>query len=408
MRHLTNLRFFTQALRLRASSANYRNLHSPRTTEPQTTASSRAVQTNVNMPQRHAAPLRILPTPTLMPRMSNLYLDSPLLPIFPLAMMVAAAFYFSNPERETPILHAPIDLNSQSRKKFMVSSENYIRVGKKPKGDLSGEIVEDKFDKTKRYLKKGAPHLEGFLQEFLISEFLEMIRPGVQPESLIMQEIQENGEARFYTLSRMYPNTMDLEDFVKQDDWKEKLAKKPLIGFEVALAADNIFAKQQDMKLANYIVTEKEDGYYVASIDHECAGASPLSFINKRLFSIDIDFLTRGVRDLQPKDEYNHAGLAGDPRAKEFMNEAKKFMDVNNVIDFYQKVVAADTTNLTALISSIDGTGGLINALETHSYFMEIADIQAGAVKFLYNLASKKSIEAENIAPPNRSIGYSL
>lgn len=398
MRQLTNLRFFHQASRLSAGRASYRIPQSLRAAEPQITASSRASQTNVNIPRIDPALLRILPTPTIMPIIRNLYLEPILLPFLPIATLVAALYFFS-PERETPVLHAPIDLNSQSRKNFMVSSDNYIRVGDKPKGDLSGEIVEDKFDKTKRYLKKGAPHLKGLLQEFLISEFLEMIRPGIQPESLIMQELQEDGQARFYTLSRMYPNTMDLEDFVKQGDWKEKLAKKPLIGFEVALAADNIFAKQQDMKLANYIVTEKEDGFYVASIDHECAGANLFSFLNQRLFSIDITGLILGVRDLHPKNEDNHAGLAGDPRAREFMLEASKFMDENNIIEFYKKIAAADTKNITALISSIDGTGGLITALETHPYFMEIADIQAGAVKFLYNYASEKSIEEENIAP---------
>ena len=236
-----------------------------------------------------------------------------------------------------------------------------------------------------------------------------MIRPGIQPASLIMQEMQPDGTARFYTLSRMHDNTMDLEDFVRQGDWKEKLATKPLIGFEVALAADNAFAKQRDMKLANYIVTEKEDGFYVAAIDHECAGVTFLGVLNRTLFTTDINLLVRGVRDLYPKDEDNHAGLAGDERAKEFVREARKFMKEENVLKLYKQFAEADTSKITALINSIDGEKGLITAMQTHKYFDEVRGIQEGARKFIYDHAMACALEAEGEDPEaQEDIGYSI
>lgn len=319
------------------------------------------------------------------------------------ASAIAYISYLANQPRETKILHAPIDLSYYNRATFIVHSTEYIEVGRKPKGDLSGAIVEDK--EGRRYLKKGAKDLNGLLEEFLISDFLAMLYPGIQPESLIMQETQADGRARFYTLSRMYENSMDLEAFVRLGDWKEKLMKKPLIGFEIALAADNAFAKQQDMKLANYVVIEREDGYYVVSIDHECAGTNYFNIANSIVFTTDIDKLVRGVRDLYPADEHNRAGLAGKPEAKEFMSLARTFMNEENVLSFYQKIAEAKISKVTDLISSINGVEGLITALQTHKYFDEVATVQSSAVKFMYDHFVSKKIKDEDQITSHQSQG---
>lgn len=361
-------------------------------TQSGTIAPARLVQ--IAHPQQ--SPQRILANSSFRSLLELTNLDVILYISAPMAALVAFIFYL-NPPRETPVTHSKIDISSENRKEFMVDSSKFKRVGDKPKGELSGEIVEDELGN--RYLKKGAQHLNGLLQEFLISEFLSMIYPGVQPDSLIMQEIQADDTARFYTLSRMFPNSMDLEEFVRQGDWKEKLANKPLKNFDVALAADFALGKARDMKLANYIIIEKDDGYYVATIDHEYAGDSYFGFYQP-ICTTDITKLCRGVNDIYPPDEYNKSGLAGDPRAVEFMQEASKFMDEKNVLAFYQKIVDANTTHITALISSIDGTGGLLTALETHPYFNQLATLQERARKFLYSHAVAEAVKAEAANSP--------
>lgn len=304
----------------------------------------------------------------------------PLVPFVFLSLAVSSVsymIYMVNQPREQNILHDPIDLSCKKSDNFIVSSANYFYVGKKIKGDLSGAIVQDK--EGRRYLKKGAKNLNALVKEFLISEILAMIYPGLQPESLIMQEMKPTGKAQFYTLSRIYDNTMDLEAFIRQGDWKEKLAKKPLIGFEVALAADNAFAKQQDMKYANYIIQERDDGYYVASIDHEFAGAGFMSFANQTVFTTDIDNLTRGVRDLYDASEDNHAGLAGDPRAHEFMIEAKRFMKEEAIMTFYESLSQMDIKKADSFIENLEGTHGLISTDEGYKFFDEIEAVKLGA-----------------------------
>lgn len=293
--------------------------------------------------------------------------------------VVSYIIHQGNQPREQDILHDPVDMTYKNCRDVIVSSESYSYVGTKPKGDLSGAIVQDQ--EGRRYLKKGAKNLNALVQEFLISDVLAMIYPTIQPESLIMQEIKPNGKAQFFTLSRIYDKTMDLEAFIRQDDWREKLAKKPLRGFEIALAADHAFAKQQDMKYANYIIQERDDAYYVASIDHECAGTSFMSFCNRTTFTIDIETLTRSVRDLYEKSDDNHAGLAGDPRAQEFMDVAKQFMSEEVILSFYAQLANLDIKNAKSFIENINGAHGLITTFDQHRFFEEIINVQQGAQK---------------------------
>ncbi len=327
-------------------------------------------------------------------------------PFLVLVGAIALLDHYSNPPREVEILHAPIEIKSQGSKKYIVNGGDYSYVAPKPKGDLSGAIVQDK--EGRRYLKKGAPHLNGLLQEFFISNLLHMARPEAQPEALILQEILPDGKARFFTLSRIYENSMDLEEFIRLGGWKEKLAQKPLIGMEVALAADNIMAKQKDTKLANILITETENGFQVGTIDHECAGASMWSFINRVRFTLNLDELSACVRDLYPPSEHNKSGLAGDPRAKEFMLEAKKFMKEDNVLAFYTRLTEVPIVECMALLAAVYQGDGLLPAIEMHQYFSQLEEFQALTREFLLNHELEMAVQAEEASGSKESEGFLL
>ncbi len=286
---------------------------------------------------------------------------------------------FDSGEKE--IKHNPMDLKSNNHHGYIVDAKDFIVTGTKIKGELSGCVVED--SKTgSRYLKKGARSLNALIKEFLISNFLYMLRPEEQPNSLLMEEIQPDGSARFYTLSRISPNSMDLEDFISRTNWRENLSKKPLLGFEVAMAADLLFAKQQDMKFANYIVIEKENCYIVACIDHEKSGQS---VVHKTTFvdNIDEDFLSHIV-DLNDKGQEYRVGLYNNPDAREFIKVAQKFMKMENIQEFYKQVAFANPQKIVHLVRDIDGKDSIIDEINGHKYMKELLSIceQAAIVSF--------------------------
>lgn len=276
--------------------------------------------------------------------------------------------------RESEILQHSIDLKKDSHHGHIVDSSDYVCIGPKPSGELSGCVVRHQ-TANKTYLKKGAKSKDTLVKEFIISNFLAMLQPGVQPPSLIMEEKHADGNARLFTLSEIYPNSMDLKEFISQPDYAEKIANKPIRGFEVALASDLLFAKQADMKLANYVIIEREDAFYVVSIDHEMTGKGVHA---KRLFATNIEGLFAHVRDINnliSVNEDDPQEFANSENAREFMHLAMAHMKYENIEQFYETVATANINEMEQLIQDIDTQDGIITLEEGHKYLCELKEV---------------------------------
>lgn len=235
------------------------------------------------------------------------------------------------------------------------------------------------------YLKKGAASRKRLLDEFVISNALALVRPGVQPESLILQDdLHEDGTARFYTLSRIYPNTVDVEDFIKAGDSVPKITSKPVVGFEQALAADGMFAKQQDCKLANLIITDQGHQYEVSTIDHEFAGESFFSLFNRQIFTTDLDVLIGFLRDLhKPEEGIPNIGMVGDERAVQFMQAAKAQMKPEVVREFYKRVAATDFKPLINQLELMSRHSDLVSKRDVISYERLLTNLTVKAAEYV-------------------------
>lgn len=209
----------------------------------------------------------------------------------------------------------------------------------------------------KLWLKKGAKGVSELIREFVIGTALHELDPDAQPETLIFFAPLESQPSRgqFFTLSEMKERSMDLQDFITQDDWQDKLSKKPMKGLDVALAKVGMMAGQQDCKYANLIITEFDSHYEVAAIDFELSGERFFS-INSRVLTTNVNQLAGFVRDLHTEDsgfgEFK-VGLSDDPRGAEFMEYALQHsMSEDNVMAFYRKV--AETDFITPTISRLE------------------------------------------------------
>jgi len=301
--------------------------------------------------------------------------------------------------REKEIVHETIDLKSNAHHGYIVDADNFEYAGEKPCGELSGCIVRDKRT-GKLYVEKGARSIDALIKEFLIATFLNKVRPGEQPGSLILEKKREDGKVRLYTLSEMYPDSMDLHEFIMQGDFIEKFAKKPLVGLEQALASDFMFAKQDDIKFANLVIIEREDAYVVATIDHEISGKGVHA---KRVFTSNIDALLSGIRDasnmIGVNDDHPESFVDND-LAMIFLREAKRFMRVEKIDEFYEKVAAIDMNEIIAIVNDISGNDGLIDTAKSYRYINEMNDIIREAKHYI-------SIREHNMTDePEHDAGY--
>lgn len=285
--------------------------------------------------------------------------------------------------RQNKITGSYINLSEDNHSGLIVSSEEFEYVKEKNKGELDGNYVRHKKD-GKLYLKKGAQSKHMLVAEFLISDFLNMVREE-QPKCLILQEKQADGSAEFFTLSEIHDNTMDLEDFIKLTNWRENLKKKPLVGFEIAIASDLMFSKEKDMKYANYLVTETADAYVVTAIDHEFSGDG---FFAKQVFSYDIAEISKYIIDLYPANDFNRSEMAGDIRGIEFMEFVLKnqFMHKENIIQFYKMVSHVNMRNVQKLIDTIDKNNEVITKKQGREFENMMQSVQMGAKKFCDNI----------------------
>ncbi|VEB36390.1 Uncharacterised protein [Legionella sainthelensi] len=220
-------------------------------------------------------------------------------------------------------------------------SSEFEEIGKPTHGTLSSSYVKHK-DTGNIYVKKGAHSREDIVKELMISNALHEIREE-QPECLILQTKKRNG-FQYHTLSRKFDNTQDVEDFVRQGKTGE-LKKKKVVGLEETLITDHILGKQSDTKLANMIVRDDGNQLVFTTIDHERAVTpTGISFFHPTTPTYPSSkwTLIRSIHDLKEKNEDNHAGLASDPRAKEFGNLAVSVMEDKKIDDYYEKLAIAN------------------------------------------------------------------
>ena len=215
-------------------------------------------------------------------------------------------------------------------------------------GTLSSTFVQDK--KTgEKYVKKGAHSREDFVKEYMVSNALHAV-DKMQPECLIMQTDLGDGSFQFHTLSRKFDGTQDVEEFVREGRTGE-LKEKEVVGLESTLIIDQMVGKQSDTKLANMVVRSDDTRLVFTSIDHERAVTpTGLSFFHMTppQYPTNKTTLIESIKDLGEKSEDNKAGLAGDPRAREFATVAESCMDEAKISAYYASVA---TANLSPVIA---------------------------------------------------------
>lgn len=300
--------------------------------------------------------------------------------------------FLSNEPREREIRAKAFDLSGEKSTNLYKAEgfQPYIRGHGTEAGSLPKNVLQDT-ETGQLYIKKGARSRDTFLREYVIANALALIRPGEQPRSLLLQDdVRKDGSARFYTLSEIYPNTKDLRQFIEEGNAVEKIKEKPITGFEQALASDGIFAKQQDAKYANYIITDTGSAYVVATIDHEFGGESIRYMNNKQIFTTDLALLANFVRDLFSQEEGDICnapapaiGMAGDARAIAFMDEAKKQMDREKVLDLYQRVAETDFQPLLDRLELMSRHSDLVKPKDVIFYSTLLKEMQAKAKEFV-------------------------
>ncbi|AAU27399.1 TPA: Dot/Icm T4SS effector RavT [Legionella pneumophila] len=260
------------------------------------------------------------------------------------------------------------------------NSSEFKEIGRPIHGTLSSSYVQH-IETGNIYVKKGAHSRRDLVKELMVSNALHKIRED-QPECLIMQTPIKNG-FQYHTLSRKFDHTQDVEEFVRNGRIDE-LRKKEVIGLGDTLITDHIFGKQSDTKLANMVVRDKQDKLIFTSIDHERA-VNPTSFSffhpTPPIYTKNKSTLIRSINDLGEQSEDNHAGLAGDPRAKEFGEVVENVINNLDIDNYYQKVA---TTNLSSVISQCEklakaSKGRLVQSEDCAGYESFFKEMQRNA-----------------------------
>lgn len=275
--------------------------------------------------------------------------------------------------------------------------DDFERMPGKENGTLNNEILATN---AQLFLKKGAHDRQALLRELVVATALNIINPTSQPQSGIFHEpIPGTDKARYYTMSEIKPGSMDLEDFILRGDWKEKLAKKPMIGLDTALALTGVIAGQQDCKFANIIITEYDDRYEVGLIDFELCGTSYVGKIfNRYQYTTDSSILVSYIRELHDKDnEFNvvKLRLSDDPRAREFVAYAlENSMGEENIVELYRRVAGTDFISpvISRLESLYDAESGIVTRRDIRMWTQEMQQWQASAAKFVEEYEQKQIV----------------
>lgn len=223
-------------------------------------------------------------------------------------------------------------------------ASQFEMIGEPNHGSLSARVVKD-MKTGHEYVEKAAHSRKNLVKEFMYANFLHLVRKD-QPECLILQNEDKRG-THFHTLSRKYPNSQDIENFIRLGKLND-LKNKKVAGLEESLLGDQIIGKQLDTKLANLIIRETDDEFKISTIDNERAVDPAMGVLNfgRIKFPTQPSVLVSAISDLSYPSADNTSGLAGDPRAKEFGNIAITSMTSEKITDYYADVARADTHSL--------------------------------------------------------------
>lgn len=394
---------------------------------PSTTAPARRLAADVSTRNSTAlAPANLLlPAAAVVataphgPKSSNFKLAATLL-----SLTAAAGYAFSlsakatTPAKETIIKLPAIDLSEYNdERRLIVDSGEFEIIGRKPKGHLSGKMLKHKATGDIYYMK-GATSFENLVKEVLFAETMRMIEPK-QPKGLLLQDTQPTGQAVFYTLSQVHPGSVDLEDFVEQELYKDD---KPLLGMKTAIMMDLLFGKQSDMKLQNYVAIPlskgdtfhgqvvDQDSWGVVCIDHEIA-LTGIRFLtrNKSQTRDELDdfieiHLQCLIRDYSEGSEPNPGQvappkLANDPRVSEFLDIALT-TDDRDVDGVYARLAGENTAfpmleSMVAILCQHHKNHGIMSH-EDHRHHLEtLRSIQDKACRYV----NKHGLEPNEEAP---------
>jgi len=281
---------------------------------------------------------------------------------------------------------------------FVKNSKNFHVTSIPKHGTMTSRRFVEEEETQKEYFAKGAHSADEFLAEFMVASFLKLVNP-YQPESAILQEDLPNNKARYYTLSFKHPDSKDVENFVLSHGTdKLKQAKEKGLsveGFGESLAADLLFGKYYDTKYANMIVVIGKDGsLYFATIDHERAVLSIV--LPKSILTTRPESLLSIIRDISITEEAD-IGIINDPRAMEFANVIKTFIDPSKIIEFYKKTSSVDVSPIIDKCNRFASQSGIFSQTKCNDYEKHFKDIQSKAGKFAVErekeiAASKNSI----------------
>lgn len=253
-------------------------------------------------------------------------------------------------------------------------------VGEPNHGSLTAKVVRDR-ETGDKYVEKAAHSRKDLVKEFMYANFLHAVRND-QPECLILQKEDKSG-AHFHTLSRKYPNSQDIENFIRSGRIDE-LRNKKVTGLEASLAADQVVGKQWDTKLANLIIRETDDEFKIGTIDNERGVCPDGGFFNigRVRFPTYPSVLVDGICDLGTPSDDNTSGLAGDARAKEFGDIAINLMTSQKIKDYYTDVAQADINPLIQDCYRLAAHSTLFKAKECAQYQEHFRKIQTSAATY--------------------------
>ena len=272
--------------------------------------------------------------------------------------------------------------NSSELQKMSKRDHNFQTIGIPDHGSHTLQVMEDPKNK-KQFIKKIASSQKEAEKEVFLSHYLHTINP-YNPKCYFSKQ-DRTGRT---VLSRKPENAVDVEMFLRNGGI-DRMKEKKITGLEQTLLNDLVLGKQSDIKLANMIVIEKDNELIFANIDHGRANYPKWSFVQsgKNEYPIDVNQLVERIYDQYSPSEENRSGLAGDPRAKEFIELAKQKMQPQNLYAAYKNIVTANTALLYEHCLSFQQKGEHYNnRFDCNAYKAYIEKLKQGACQTMENL----------------------
>lgn len=267
-------------------------------------------------------------------------------------------------------------------------------------GTLNPKLVKS-LKNNNLYVLKGSHSRADFVKEYIVANYLALLRPGEQPSSIIMQERTASyyEKALFFNLSHKYENTEDIESFIRRGG-NAFLEGAEIRGLVSSLLAIKLLGGENDAKLDNMVIQEIESEnnakkiFMIYLIDHE--KVKSLSILRKKvIFTDNWEELISSIHDIYLPSENNHAGLAGDSRALEFFNKIKAQIDIKKEATFFAQQITK--TNFEPLIETCNKLSshpnGLFTGRECKTFKDRFVHLQKEAEEFL-----TKNEQEQNLA----------